>query len=168
MLRRATAIAAAALGLALLPTAAAHAALGLNPSLNGNFTIALTGADQTTTFTFRVTPTNPAPSDTGGYHLTVVAPNLSDGSGHTLAPGTIQSVAVSGCIFGGCPGTPPTNTVPYPISIPTVTPVTFFNAAPNTGLANFRVTPTISIAIPANTHAGVYSTTITTAIVAGP
>ena len=89
-------------------------------------------------------------------------------AGHTLAPGTIQSVAVSGCISGGCPGTPPTNTVPYPISIPAVTPVTFFNAAPNTGLANFRVTPTISIAIPANTHAGVYSTTITTAIVAGP
>jgi hypothetical protein len=35
-------------------------------------------------------------------------------------------------------------------------------------MAKFRVTPTISIAIPANTHAGVYSTTITTAIVAGP
>jgi hypothetical protein len=47
-------------------------------------------------------------------------------------------------------------------------PVTFFNAAPNTGLANFRVTPTISIPIPANTHAGTYQTTITTAIVAGP
>jgi hypothetical protein len=168
MVRPATAIATMALVLALVFAPAAPAALGLNPSLNGSFSVGLTGVDQTRSYTFRVTPTNPNPSITGGYHLTIVASNLDDGAGHTLAPGTIQSVAVGGCVSGGCPGTPPSNAIAYPIAIPNAVPVTFFNATPNTGLANFRVTPTVSVAIPANTHAGVYSTTITTAIVAGP
>jgi hypothetical protein len=113
---------------------------------------------------FRVTAANPAPSIGGGYHVTIVAPRLSDGSGHTLALGTIQSVAVSGCVSGGCPGTPPANSMAYPTAVP----ATFFNAAAGTGRANFRVTPTVAIPVPANTHAGVYTTTITTAIVAGP
>jgi hypothetical protein len=56
----------------------------------------------------------------------------------------------------------------YPIAIPTAVPATFFNAAAGTGRANFRVTPTVAIPVPANTHAGVYTATITIAIVAGP
>jgi hypothetical protein len=41
-------------------------------------------------------------------------------------------------------------------------------AAANTGIRTFTVTPTISVTIPANVRAGSYTSTITTAIVAGP
>jgi hypothetical protein len=46
--------------------------------------------------------------------------------------------------------------------------VTFFNAAAGTGLGNYNVIPTVRVDVPANTHAGSYTTTITTAFVAGP
>ena len=47
---------------------------------------------------------NPSPYDNGGYHLTISAPNLSDGASHTLAAGVIQSVAAT--CFSNCAGAP--------------------------------------------------------------
>ena len=56
--------------------------------------------------------------------------------------------------------------VPAASSPPTA--VKLFNAAANTGMGSFNLTPTIQVAIPANTYAGTYQSTVTVAIVSGP
>lgn len=40
----------------------------------------------------------------------------------------------------------------------------FFNAAANTGIGTFTITPTIRVTLPANT----YTSTLTTTLVSGP
>jgi hypothetical protein len=154
-----------ALGLALLAPAQAPAALTTFAAGDGSFTLGLNGTDRTTTFTFRIATGNPSPYDNGGFHVTISAPDLSDGASHTLPLGPIESVAVS--CAAQCAGTP-VNSVGYPLAIPTGAPATFFNAAAGTGLGYYYLTPTVDVSVPANTHAGTYSTTITTAIVSGP
>jgi hypothetical protein len=46
--------------------------------------------------------------------------------------------------------------------------VKFFNAATNSGLGKFTITPTVTVSIPANTVAGTYTSTVSVAIVSGP
>ena len=48
------------------------------------------------------------------------------------------------------------------------TAVKFFNAAANTGLGSFTVTPTVGVFVPSSTFAGSYSSTLTVSIVSGP
>lgn len=166
MIRPRTALATVALGVALLaPAPNAVAALALFPVSGGSFNLTLDGTDRTPTFTFRLVMSNPSPYDNGGYHLTISAPNLSDGASHTLAPGAIESVAAT--CFSSCAGAP-ANAIGYPLTIPTGAPATFFNATAGTSLGNYNVIPTVRLAVPANAHSGAYTTTITTAVVAGP
>ncbi len=56
--------------------------------------------------------------------------------------------------------------VPAGSSAPTA--VKLFNAAANRGMGGFTVTPTVQVAIPANTYAGTYTSTVTVAVVSGP
>lgn len=57
---------------------------------------------------------------------------------------------------------------PYPLTVPAATTaptaVKFFNAAANTGIGTFTITPTIRVTLPANT----YTSTLTTTLVSGP
>jgi hypothetical protein len=46
--------------------------------------------------------------------------------------------------------------------------VKFFNAAANTGMGKFTVTPTISIVLPATMYPGTYSSTVSLGIASGP
>jgi hypothetical protein len=46
--------------------------------------------------------------------------------------------------------------------------VKLFNAAANTGMGRFTVTPTIGVAVPGNAYAGTYTSTVTVAAVSGP
>jgi hypothetical protein len=63
----------------------------------------------------------------------------------------------------------PANSVATPVAIPFVIPsAPFFNAAANTGIGTFIVTPTITVDIPANARAGSYTSTITTELISGP
>jgi hypothetical protein len=93
------------------------------------------------------------------------ATTFSDGSGHTLAAGSVASVAAA--CHGGSTCTAPTNSVSVPLTLST-TAAKFFNAAANTGLGKVDVTPTINVAIPGNAYAGTYSSTVTVAAVSGP
>jgi hypothetical protein len=166
MSRQATAIAASVLALTLLlPAPSAVAAISLVSAANGTFGVTLNGVDQTPTFTFRVRALNPSPYVNTGYHLTISAPMLTGPAGRTIATGAIQSVA-SVCT-AGC-GTATANTVGYPLTIPTGAPVTFFSTPANTGQGTYRITPTVRVTVPANARAGTYTTSVTTAIVAGP
>jgi hypothetical protein len=46
--------------------------------------------------------------------------------------------------------------------------VRLFNAAVNTGMGSFTITPTMIVSIPANTFAGSYTSTVSIAAVSGP
>ena len=43
-----------------------------------------------------------------------------------------------------------------------------FNAAANTGMGRFTITPSINVSIPGNSYAGSYTSTLTIAAVTGP
>jgi hypothetical protein len=46
--------------------------------------------------------------------------------------------------------------------------VSFFDASENTGLGHFTVTPSFQVTVPEDSFAGVYTSTLTFAIVSGP
>ena len=84
-----------------------------------------------------------------------------------VATSTVTGVANS-CV-GGSTCTDPTNAISYPLAIPAAAPaVKYFNGAASTGAGKFTNTPTIAVAVPANTRAGVYSSTLTLSAVSGP
>jgi hypothetical protein len=167
MLRRSTAIAALALGLTmLLPAHAAWAALSItvDPPLTAGFAATLDGTDQTASYTLPITV-----QDTGGpadgWQLLMRATQLIS-AGDTLPAPSITSVdwaCQAACTID------PANSVATPVAIPFVIPsAPFFNAAANTGIGTFTVTPTITVDIPANARAGSYTSTITTELISGP
>ncbi len=138
--------------------------------------VTLAGIDQTVNYTLPVTVVD-ATGTGNGWNLTITSTAFTTGgdSPHTLAANasTITSVA-SACVTETSTCTNPSNAVSYPLALPAgasaPTAAKFFNAAADTGLGKFTITPTISIAIPANTYASEsgYSSTITVAVVSGP
>jgi len=163
------ALAAAAVAAAgnLTATATITGAAGVSLALPGNPSISdtLDGTDQTVTYA-PVLGVVDATGSGNGWNLTVAATTFSDGSGHTIAPGAVSSVA-SAC-HAGSSCTAATNSVSgYPLTI-SGTAVKFFNAAVGTGLGKVDVTPTVGVLVPGNTYAGTYTSTVTLAVVAGP
>ena len=138
--------------------------------------VTLAGIDQSVNYTLPVTVVD-ATGTGNGWNLTITSTAFTTGGGspHTLATdaSTITSVAAA-CVTSTSTCTAPTNAVSYPLALPAgasaPTAAKFFNAAAATGLGKFTITPTISIAIPANTYASSsgYSSTITVAVVSGP
>ncbi len=106
-----------------------------------------------------------------GWNLTITSTAWSAGTDSLpTSASSITSVA-SACVTGvTC--TNPTNSVGYPVAVPAgtlpPTAVKFFNAAANTGMGQFTVTPTVSVTIPGTTKQGVYASTVTLAAVSGP
>ena len=144
--------------------------LSLTTSAAPSFSATLDGSDQTKTFTIPSVLTD-ARGSGAGWNTTITSTEYSSGS-HTLATdaSTLTSLA-SVCQSGGtC--TDETNSVSLPVSVPAgplaPTPVKYHNAEADSGMGVFDHTPTISVALPANTYAGTYSSTITLASVSGP
>jgi len=99
-------------------------------------------------------------------NLQISATTFSDGSGHTLAAGTVTAAAQACHAGSSC--TAATNSgITLPLSLTGVA-AKFFNAAANTGLGKIDVTPTIDVAIPGNAYAGTYTSTVTLAATTGP
>ena len=65
-----------------------------------------------------------------------------------------------------------TNAITYPVTVPAAATapaaVKVFNSAATTGLGRFTITPTVNVAIPGNSYAGTYTSTLTVAAVSGP
>lgn len=150
----------------------AAGALSVATSAAPTFSANLATGDQTPTYTLPLTATDT--TGTGaGWNLTITSTQFTTGGGtpHTLAANasTITG-ATSACATGTC--TNPTNAVAYPVGVPAAatapTAVKFFNAAANTGLGSFTVTPTVGVFVPSSTFAGSYSSTLTVSIVSGP
>ncbi len=167
------AVAAAALAAAtvatastLTTTATVTGASGLSLNLPSNPSVSdtLTGSDQTVTYA-PVLGFVDARGTGAGWNLTIAATTFSDGAGHSLAAGSVTGVS-SAC-HSGSTCTAATNAITYPLTL-SGTAAKVFNAAANTGLGQVDVTPTVSVAIPGNSYAGTYTSTVTLAAVSGP
>jgi hypothetical protein len=166
-----TASAAVAGTVTATATVTGAASLGLAHGATASLTDTLDGTDQTVNYTIPLSATD-ARGTGAGWNLTITSTTFNDGSGHTLATTASSMTGVtSSCVAGGtC--TNPTNSITYPLTVPAAASapaaVKLFNAAANTGMGRFTVTPTIGVSIPGNSYAGTYTSTLTLAIVSGP
>ncbi|MBA2283929.1 MAG: WxL domain-containing protein [Ktedonobacteraceae bacterium] len=134
----------------------------------------LAGVDQAVTYTIPITLTDLRGTG-AGWNLTITSTQFTTGGGtpHLLDTSASHITGVTSAHVGTDGYTDPTNSITYaPLLVPAgttaPTAVKFFNAALTTGLGTFTVTPTVSIALPANTFAGSYTSTVTLAVVSGP
>jgi len=162
----ALAAATVAFGGTITPTATVTGASGISMNLpsNPSMSTTLDGTDQVASWSGLLGIVD-ARGSGAGWNLTVAATTFSDGSGHTLAPGTL--IGISSACRAGNACTAATNSVTYPITLGG-TAAKFFNSAANTGLGKVDVTPTVDVAIPGNAYAGSYTSTVTLAAVSGP
>ncbi len=167
-------LAAASSALASNVTATATVTAGtlsLSSSATPSVTAILNGTDQTPSYTLPMT-VNDFTGSGAGWNVTITSTTFTTGAPvHTLSTTASNTTGVTAlCAGGTC--TAPTNAITYPLGVPAgasaPTAVKLFNAAANTGMGGFTVTPTISVAIPANTYAGTYTSTVTVAVVSGP
>ena len=133
--------------------------------------VTLNGSDQTTTYSLGLTVTE-ARGSGAGWNLTITSTTFTAGT-HSLSTTASSIIAVpTVSCNAGSSCTNPTNSITNPLGVPagTIAPaaVKFFNAAANTGMGKFTITPTVTISIPANTFAGSYTSTVSVAVVSGP
>ena len=138
--------------------------------------VTLDGTDKTATYTMNIAVADN--TGTGnGWHVTIdstqFSTGVSCGTGHTLSGGASKVTGATFTHNGTGTYTDPTNSVNYtsltvPAGCPSTGAVELFNAASNSGLGQFTITPAVSISIPANTYAGTYTSTVTLGIATGP
>jgi hypothetical protein len=170
--------------LALVAPAAASAAgttvtgtvtgsqLSLSSSATASFSDNLDNGDATPTYSPALSVQDTRGTG-GGWNATVTSTQFTTGGAtpNTLATNasTITGVAVAN---GTGSSTSPTNSITYGVAVPAgatpPTAVKIFNAAANTGMGKFTLTPTFGVFVPQNSFAGSYTSTLTLAIVAGP
>ena len=146
-------------------TVSGTAGVSLNLPANPSITDTLDGTDQTASYAPLLGIID-ARGSGAGWNLQISATTFSDGSGHTLAPGQVSSVAAA-CHAGSTCTAATSSGISYPLTV-NGTPAKFFNAAVNTGLGKIDVTPTVQVAIPGNAYAGSYTSTVTIAAATGP
>jgi hypothetical protein len=146
-------------------TVTGTAGIGLNMASTAAISDILDGTDQTVNYS-PVLGVVDARGTGAGWNLQVSATTFADGSGHTLAPGTVTSAAQA-CVAGSTCTAAVNSGITLPLTI-SATAAKFFNAAALSGLGKVNVTPTIAVAIPGNAYAGTYTSTVTLAATTGP
>ena len=152
-------------------TVSGAGSLSLSNGATASISDTLDGTDQTVGYTLPLSITD-ARGSGAGWNLTLTSTTFNDGAGHTLSTSasTIASVAMACQGGGSC--TNATNAITYPVTVPAAATapaaVKIFNAAANTGMGRFTITPTINVAIPGNSFSGSYTSTLTVAAVSGP
>jgi hypothetical protein len=132
--------------------------------------VTLNGTNQVPTYTMNIAA-NDQTGTGSGWNLTVTSTRFETAGGKFFSNTASQVTGVtSACARGTC--TPPTNSITYPLTLPAgataPTAVKLFNAAANSGMGDFTVTPTVGVTIPANAYAGTYTSTITLAVASAP
>ena len=145
--------------------------LSLTTAAAPAFSATLDGTDQTPTYNLPLTVEDL--TGTGaGWNTTITSTRFTTGGAtpRTLSTSASSITGVtSACAGGTC--TNPTNGISYPVAVPAgaeAAAVKFFNAAAESGMGEFTLTPTVAVSVPANTYAGTYTSTITLASVSGP
>lgn len=135
--------------------------------------VTLDGTDQTTTATLPIDVGDNTGSGSG-WNVTLTTTQFTTGgdtpeSLPTTAT-TVSSVPEESCDEGAtC--TLATNDVSYPYDVPagsSATATEVFDAAANSGMGDQTVTPEFTLAVPANTYAGTYTSTWTFSLTTGP
>jgi hypothetical protein len=151
----------------------AGGALSLVSTATPSFSVTLDGTDQTATYSVPAVVTD-ARGNGAGWNLTVTSTQFTTGGGSpsTLATDASRITSATNQCVSGATCTDPTNSIGYPVTIPAAaTPpaaVKYFNAATGSGRGKFDNTADVSVAVPANTDAGTYSSTLTLSAVSGP
>ncbi|HET9920332.1 MAG TPA: hypothetical protein VFQ30_10860 [Ktedonobacteraceae bacterium] len=158
--------------LAATPTPATCPTPGNNAcitSINSTPTVGVTlnGTDQSLSFTMLYTLNNSVSSN---WHVTIALTQFTTTSTpHRTLPTTTTITAVT--VVPSCSGnTCPVNAISYPLSVTAGnTPVTFFNntGGGSHGVGSFTIQTTMSISVPGNAYAGIYTSTFTIAFVSG-
>ena len=141
---------------------------------NVSFTDTLNGLNQTATATQAIDVSD-ATGSGSGWNITGTSTTFTSGT-HSLSTGatTIASTPTVACDTGStCVlASVLTSKASYPYTLPAAatapTATELFDANTNTGMGNQTVTPTWSLAIPANTYAGTYTSTWTLSLVSAP
>jgi hypothetical protein len=147
--------------------------LTLSTSASPSVSATLDGTDQAPSYTLPMT-VNDSTGSGNGWNVTITSTTFTTGGGspHLLSTSASTATAVNAACSGGATCTAATNSITYPLGVPAgssaPTAVELFNAAADTGMGGFTVTPTIQVAIPANAYAGTYTSTVTVAVVSGP
>jgi hypothetical protein len=149
--------------------------LSLTSAAAPSVSVTLNGSDQNADYSLPLSVID-ATGSGAGWNLTVTSTQFSTGG---ASPKTLPTAASkmrnrsAVCATGTC--TAPTNSInfPPPTTIPAgSTPpaaVKFFTSAANTGMGSFTVTvDPVRVTVPGNAYAGVYTSTLTVAVVSGP
>jgi len=147
-------------------------ALSVSTSAAPSFSANLDSGDVTATYSVALATVDTRGTGVG-WNETITSTQFTTGGGspQTLATNASTVTGVtSACSSGTC--TNPTNAIAYPVAVPAAATapaaVKFFNAAANSGLGKFTITPAVSVFVPQNTLAGTYTSTLTISIVSGP
>lgn len=138
------------------------------PAVSGT----LAGTNLTLSDTFNISVDDL--SGTGaGWKLQMTSTTFTTVGGKTLANTASSITGVTFAANGAGTYVNPTNSVTYgaltvPAAATAPAAVSIYNAAADSGMGKFTITPTIQVLIPANAYAGTYSSTMTLSIVAGP
>lgn len=176
---------------AVMPTLAADGtvtitggtlAFGTAPVVNAATGVNLTGLDTSTPYTINLDVNDP--TGTGaGWNVTMTSTTFAGpptgttekNIGKSLATNasTIAARPATTCYSGStCTLATDGTVVSYPYTVPagTAAPTAtkMYSAAASTGLGRMTFSPSVSIAIPANTYAGTYTSTVTLSLVSAP
>jgi hypothetical protein len=152
--------------------------LTFTPPATGSFAVTLDGTDKVGSYSLAIPVSYTSSSSnlfaTNGWHITATSTTLKGTS-------TLKTLATTASKITGFPANPtctiptcslPANTVAYSVAIPAATvaptPITVYSARANTGAGGNTVTMQVSVAVPANTFADTYKSTMTLAIIEGP
>jgi hypothetical protein len=177
---------------AVVPAAASTGSVTLSAgslafvSAPGNVTFpatTLNGTNQTKTATLAIDVSD-ATGSGAGWNVTATSTTFTGGCTGTgcTAPTlpttatTVQSTPTVACDSGAtCTVAAPTTAVSYPYTLPAAatapTATKLYNAGANSGMGNQTVTPTFTLAIPANQLIGngsAFTSTWTVSLVSGP
>jgi hypothetical protein len=164
---------------ALVPAAAlAAGTVTFTPPATGSFSLTLDGTDKTGTYSLAIPVSYTSNANnknaTLGWHITATSTTFKGNVTSKTLPTTASAITSFpdgvGCTLSNC--TDATNNVAYPLTIPAAAaapaPVTVYRATAPSGAGGNTVTMQVSVAIPANTFADVYASTLTLAIAEGP
>lgn len=152
--------------------AVAGSALSVASSASPTFSASLDNGDASPTYA--VTLLTQDTSGTGaGWNETLTSTQFT-----TSAPGNHVLAATASTVVGVAAAdatgtdTPPSNLIAYPVAVPAglsaPDPVKIFDAATDTGMGRFTITPTVAVFVPQDSYSGTYASTLTLAIVSGP
>ncbi len=138
-----------------------------------SFPVTLNGTDQNSAAVAIGVDVNDDSGTGNGWKLQVAATTFKDTGTHALADsGTLSISSVSEANNGTGTYTAPTNSITTPVALTTAatapTAVSVYNAALNTGMGHFTVTPSLQVHVPANAYASTYTSTITVTVATGP